>query len=141
MQLRAPRATSKSNEGGFTLLELVVAVVILMVGLLGMLQAIGLSIKTNLQNELRTKGMMIGEDQMARIKSLPFDNITATGTGEKTISVPASMRSSVVNFTVTKKIETISTQAKKIDVYVWCLHQGNKYEHVVSSVVTQPVTK
>jgi type IV pilus assembly protein PilV len=117
----------------------VVAIVILMVGLLALLQAVNLSIVTNLQNEMRTQGTMIGEDQMARIKSLPFANITATG--EKTVSVPVAMRSSLVNFSVTKSVDVISSTTKRVNVGVRWRHRGNIYENVVSSVVTETATK
>jgi type IV pilus assembly protein PilV len=119
--------------------EVVVAIVILMVGLLALLQAVNLSIVTNLQNEMRTQGAMIGEDQMARIKSLPFANITAHG--EKTLSVPVNMRSSLINFSVTKSVDEISSTTRRINVGVVWHHRGNRYEHVVSSVVAEPTTR
>lgn len=139
MSPHVPRTTSSFSNHGFTLLEVVVAIVILMVGLLAMLQAINLSIATNLQNEMRTQGTMIGEDQMARIKSLPFSNITATG--EKTVTVPVSMRSSLVNYTVTKNVDEVSSTTKRVNVGVSWHHRGNIYEHVVSSVVAEATTK
>jgi type IV pilus assembly protein PilV len=135
----APRIISIYNNRAFSLLEVLVAIVILMVGLLALLQAINLSIVTNLQNEMRTQGTMIGEDQMARIKSLPFSNITATG--QKTLSVPVSMRSALINFSVTKSVDDISSTTKRINVGVVWHHRGNNYEHVVSSVVAEPSTK
>jgi type IV pilus assembly protein PilV len=119
--------------------EVVVALVILMVGLLALLQTINLSIVTNLQSEMRTQGTMIGEDQMARIKSLPFDNISASV--EKTVTVPVAMRSTLVNFSVTKLVTDIPLNTKKIDVRVRWSHRGNIYEHVVSSVVAAPTAR
>jgi type IV pilus assembly protein PilV len=139
MSRHAPKIISIFSNRGFTLLEVVVAIVILMVGLLALLQAVNLSIVTNLQNEMRTQGTMIGEDQMARIKSLPFANITATG--EKTVSVPVAMRSSLVNFSVTKSVDVISSTTKRVNVGVRWRHRGNIYENVVSSVVTETATK
>jgi type IV pilus assembly protein PilV len=119
--------------------EVVVAIVILMVGLLALLQAVNLSIVTNLQNEMRTQGAMIGEDRMARIKSLPFASISASV--EKTVAVPVAMRSALVNFSVTKSVEEISSTTKRINVGVAWHHRGNRYEHVVSSVIAEPTTR
>lgn len=133
-----PKAISTFSNRGFSLLEVLVAIVILMVGLLALLQAINLSIATNLQSEMRTQGTLIGEDVMARIKALPFDNITAT---QKTVAVPVSMRSSPVNFNVTKSVDDISSTTKRVNVAVRWSHRGNIYEHVVSSVVAEPATR
>ena len=72
MSRHVPRIISNFNNPGFTLVEVLVAIVILMVGLLAVLQALNLSIVTNLQNEMRTQGTMIGEDQMAKIKACPL---------------------------------------------------------------------
>lgn len=138
MSRHVPRVISTCSNRGFSLLEVLVAIVILMVGLLALLQAINLSIATNLQSEMRTQGTLVGEDVMARIKALPFDNITAT---QKTVAVPVSMRSSPVNFNVTKSVDDISSTTKRVNVAVRWSHRGNIYEHVVSSVVAEPATR
>jgi type IV pilus assembly protein PilV len=136
MQPHARKQKSKSNNSGFTLIEVLVAMVILMVGLLGVMQALNLAIQTNLQNEMRTQGSMIGESQMAKIKSLPFDNIT--GATERSLSVPVNMRSAIIDYTVTKKIDNVSSTTRRINVGVSWTHRGNHQDYVVSSVVTDP---
>ena len=117
------------------MVEVLVAMLILMVGLLGMLQVINLAIRTNLQNEVRDRAVAIAEDRMAREKSLPFDNITATG--EKSISVPSHIRSGSVNYSVTLMVNSVGN-SKQVDIGVRWQHRGENYEHVVSSLVTNP---
>jgi type IV pilus assembly protein PilV len=127
------------SKRGFTIVEVVVALGIIMVGLLGMLQAINISIQANLQNEMRTQGVMVAEDQLGRIKSLPFDSITASG--EKNLTVPVTMRSVLMSFNVTKKVDDISATTKRVNVGVNWKNKGNKYEHVVSAVIAQPASR
>jgi type IV pilus assembly protein PilV len=115
--------------------EVLVAMLILMIGLLGMLQVINLAVRTNLQNEVRDRAVTIAEDRLAREKSMPFANITATG--EKTLSLPSSIRSGTANYDVTLKVDNIGN-SKKIDIGVRWQHRGETYEHVVSSFVTNP---
>lgn len=139
------KITLLSNNAAFTLLEVLVAMVILMVGLLGMLEAINLSIATNLRNEMRTHATSVAEDQLARKKSMPFDNITTPG-GARNLSVPIAMRSATMNYTVTYLVDDIPAgatepNAKRVNIGVRWSHKGNNYEHVVSSVVTRPVTR
>jgi len=106
-----------------------------MVGLLGVMQSLNLAIATNLQNEMRTQATMLGENQMAKIKSFPFANIT--GAAEKSLTVPVNMRSAIVDYTVTKKIDTVSSTTKRVNVGVSWIHRGNHFDYVVSSVVTE----
>ena len=133
------KITSTLNNDAFTLVEVLVAVVILMVGLLGLLQTINLAIATNVQTEMRTQATAIAEDRMAQIKSVPFDEIDDTGTEEK-VNVPLSMRSSFVNYSATFRGDAISPTAKRLNVGVRWHHKGNRYEHVVTTIVTRPVT-
>jgi len=127
--------TLPCNKRAFTLVEVLVAMLILMVGLLGMLQVINLAIRTNLQNEVRDRAVAIAEDQLAREKSLPFAQIVSVG--EEIINVPSRIRSAPVNYTVTLKVDNIGN-SKKIDIGVRWQHRGETYEHVVSSFVTNP---
>jgi type IV pilus assembly protein PilV len=122
------------------LVEVLVSIVILTVGLLGMLQVINLAIKTNMQNQIRNEAVTIAEEQMAREKSLPFDNITASAGVEKSINVRVPIRSAFMNYSVTKRIDKVGN-GKKVDIGVRWLLKGNKYEHVVSSIVTAPPTQ
>jgi type IV pilus assembly protein PilV len=130
--------TLPSNNRAFTLVEVLVAMLILMIGLLGMLQVINLAIRTNLQNEVRDQAVAIAEDRMAREKSLPFDNITATG--EKNINIVSNIRSGSVNYSVTLKVDNIGN-SKQVDIGVIWQHKGDNYEHVVSSLVSGPPTQ
>jgi type IV pilus assembly protein PilV len=113
--------------------------VILMVGLLGMLKAINVSIVTNVRNEMRTQAASIAENLLASKKSLPFDNITTTN--PKNLSVPIAMRSAVLNYTATYFVDTISSDSRRINIGVRWSYKGNNYEHVVTSIVTRPTTK
>jgi type IV pilus assembly protein PilV len=130
-----------SIKNGFTLLEVLVAMVILMVGLLGMLNVINLAIATNVQNEMRNQAVAIGEDKMAQKKSLSYDDIlTPTQQSEK---VPLALRNSFVNYSVAYQVEeippgTLNPNTKRINIGVRWRYKGNNYEHVVSSIVTRP---
>ena len=123
------------NKRAFTLVEVLVAMLILMIGLLGMLQVINLAIRTNLQNEVRDRAVAIAEDRMAREKSLPFGNITASV--EKNITIPSNIRSGSTNYSVTLRVDNIGN-SKKVDIGVRWQNRGDMYEHVVSSLVTNP---
>jgi prepilin-type N-terminal cleavage/methylation domain-containing protein len=64
-----------SNKRGFTLIEMLVAMVIILVALLGLVQAAFLSIDNNLKNLLRDEAVRLAEEQMNVLKSLPINDV------------------------------------------------------------------
>lgn len=64
---------SISSDRGFTLIEVMTAVLILTVGLLGLLQAVNVAMEHNLKNRLRDTGVMIGEQQINSLVKMPID--------------------------------------------------------------------
>jgi prepilin-type N-terminal cleavage/methylation domain-containing protein len=68
------RAVLSSNRG-FTLIEMLIALVIILLGLLGLLNAAFLSIDNNLKNLLRDEAVRIAEQQMNVLKSLPLTDV------------------------------------------------------------------
>ncbi|HTP64357.1 MAG TPA: prepilin-type N-terminal cleavage/methylation domain-containing protein [Geobacteraceae bacterium] len=130
--------TSILNSKAFTMLEVLVAIVIMTVGLLGMLQAINLAISSNLQNDMRNQAVLIAEDRMAQVKSMPFDNITASVPPvQKSVKAVAPMRNFFANYSVTLRVENVG-YSKKIDVGVRWRCKSNSYEHVITSMVAKP---
>ncbi len=120
---------------GFTLVEVLVAIVILMVGLLGMLQAINLAMDKNLENQLRQQAVAVAEKTISDQKALPFANISATN-GMDTGQVP--LGSVFKNISVAHAITSLAasdTQTKQISVRVWWRYRGRNYEYQTSSAV------
>ena len=108
-----------------------------MVGLLGLLAAINLSIATNLGNELRLQAVDIAEDVLNDAQKQPFDNITANWT-QMTGSSPnlpdRYLRGSKRSYTVAKSI-TSFTDTKKITVGVSWKYKNQILEHTVSTII------
>jgi type IV pilus assembly protein PilV len=65
--------------------EVLVAVLITLVGLMGLLQAVSLVTEQNVRNARRDEGVRIADKFMERFRSLPFDNISA-GYGDKIVT-------------------------------------------------------
>jgi type IV pilus assembly protein PilV len=115
-----------------------VSIIILMIGLLGMLQVINLAIATNLQNDFRNQAVLIAEEQMARVKNLPFDNLSTTG--ERSINTGLGMRGAFKNYSVTLGISNVAN-SKKIDIGIRWQYKRNRYEHVISTLIAKPATQ
>jgi type IV pilus assembly protein PilV len=61
------------NSAGFSLVEVMVAILIMMIGMFGLLEAINASVQHNLRNQLRNEAVVVGQRYMAQLKGLPFD--------------------------------------------------------------------
>lgn len=126
-----------SDKKGFTMIEVLVAMVILVVGMLGLLQAVNLAIETNVKNIMRDEAVFVAEEQMSRAKIPTFANITCTG--QKTIGVQKATRSIFKTYSASKTVDVAtSDRSKRIQVGVAWRHRGIRYEHLVSSVIGNP---
>ncbi|MCA9737798.1 MAG: prepilin-type N-terminal cleavage/methylation domain-containing protein [Gemmatimonadota bacterium] len=66
---------SPSSEAGFTLVELVVAVVILAVGILGFLGTSALLVRQGADADLRTERAAARQSAIERLRAAPYDSV------------------------------------------------------------------
>ncbi len=119
------------KNNGFTLVEVMIAIVILMVGLLALLQSVNVAISQNLANALRDEGVSIAEQKMNEAKKMPFDSMTSAN---YTITRP--VRTTTKSYTVVKTISSFSS-TKKIQVLVSWTYKGSPYQHQLASMRSQ----
>lgn len=62
-----------TSRAGFTLVEVMVAVVILLVGLLGLLQSVNIATEQNMKNMFRQEATRLLDNRLMVIKSLPYE--------------------------------------------------------------------
>jgi type IV pilus assembly protein PilV len=71
---------SSSNNRGFTLVELLVAIVITLVGLLGLFESVNVATVQNLKNHQRDEAVNVAETWMNHFRAVPFDQISTCPT-------------------------------------------------------------
>ena len=127
--------TLNRNSSGFTLIEVLVAIVIMMVGLLGLLQSINVATEYNLKNQLRDEAVYTGEKYLNEMKGRGFDNIAPT--------YPLISTASKIRGGAGKKmmIETSSTSlasdTKQLLVVVKWTYKGVTFENRVMAPVSK----
>jgi len=120
---------SLQNESGFTLVELLAAMVIMMVGLLGLLQSVNIAIEYNLKNQMRGEVVRVAQDTMNEMRSRPFDDVSS-----KTTTVPTSLRNVNRTYTVRRKVIAGTDVFRKYQVDVIWRYKNVSTTHSVMTV-------
>lgn len=124
--------TSSSNNAGFTLVEVVVAMGLILVSLMGLLQMAGLATAANMKNQLRDEAVLIGEDRMADLIRQPQSTVPAF---ERTTTA-SQTRGTGLKYTVTRQYQVPppSTTSHLFTVKVEWNYKGAPYSHEVQAV-------
>ncbi len=127
-----------NNSCGFTLIEFLVALVILTVGLLGLLQTVNYSIETNLTTQLRDEAVRLADERMSSERSKVFDAIS-TNTRQEMVSV--KVVNAFKNYSVVKTTTSLTAagNTRNINIQVSWRHKDTRYTHVISSLVSKSI--
>lgn len=128
---------SNKNDSGFTLIEVLVAIVIMMVGMLGLLQSINIAMEYNLKNHLRDEAVYVGEKYMNIQRGKTFD-LLSTSYGIR--NEPSKVRGTGKSYNIEMSTQDLSTDAatpsKQIMVVVKWTYKGVEYQNRVTAPVS-----
>lgn len=120
------------NRAGFTLVEFLVAIVILMVGLLGLLQVVNVGYNQNMQNQVRNEAVAVADEEMAKELAKGFVNAS---TSTKAFSVQREVLTAMKNYSVVRS-GTAMQNSKQINFQVRWRYKGAAYNHGASTVLS-----
>jgi len=156
------RQTVLRNNKGVTLVEVLIALVILLIVFLGLTQTSLLSIESNAITILRDEGVRLASDTMNSLRNSPFNDlnrdgaadpasfvISSTGTAPQQlnatnlgINTVKTMRNILnANYVVTVTVLSLDADNKRVTVLVqwnWkdrTLAGGNPYSHTIVSLL------
>ncbi|GFO58052.1 hypothetical protein GMST_03770 [Geomonas silvestris] len=129
------RAAS-GDEGGFTLIEFVVATLILSVGVLGLLKMVALSVSMNVTNKMRTSAVQIADQVLVKERATKgFSQYTSTNPSSPALVIPAFRGAGFSNYSVTESVSRYGTGGKQVRVIVTWHYKNKSYQHNLSTVV------
>jgi Tfp pilus assembly protein PilV len=105
------KAAKSNQQKGFTLLETSIALVVMMVGGLGIAAVFSYAIRNNTGSRDRVASLAVAQQQMERLRNLPFDDagLTATATNPAAVTVASAGRNYAVRTTITNTATTVKT--------------------------------
>lgn len=121
------------SDSGFTLIEFLVAVFILMVGLLGLLQTVNVSISNNMVTQLRNEGVVVADQELGRQIAKGFDNAS---TAQTAYYLSRKIFNGYRNYSVARDGATFSN-SKEIRITVSWKYKNTPYSHNASTVITK----
>lgn len=122
------------NRRGFTLVEFLVAIVILMVGLLGLLQTVNYAIVHNMTSQLRQTAILVADERMQLEMAKGFGNITLGATNETAQRV---VNGSQYTYTVVVTNSAPTARTINVDVRVGWNYKQQSYQHAIVSLISQ----
>ena len=128
------------DKRGFTLVEVIIAMLILTVGMLALLNTAAVVISNNLLNEIRDEAVRLGQETMDEKRNSPL-----SPSGWSCSPVQRNFKSVSLTYNVCSQVTALSSDGNtmQIDVAVGWDYKGTgslaptnkKYQHTASSVV------
>jgi prepilin-type N-terminal cleavage/methylation domain-containing protein len=131
----------KMNRKGFTIIELMVAMMILFISMTAILDFLVKYHRINLENTMRNESMRIAEAQLEQLRNAQFSGLSV-GTTTTTTQIP--IRRILVNYTVTRTIQAVSAggmapTSLAIRINVQWTYQGITHQHGASTIISTDV--
>jgi type IV pilus assembly protein PilV len=117
------------------MIEVLVAMVIILVGLLGLLQSVNVATEHNLRNQLREEAVQIGEEYMNTLRLKPFSIISSPYSPRY---APSRLRGITKNYVVIMSNNIMpNSNARELVVKVGWAYKNISSQHQVSTVKSQ----
>ena len=128
MKMRTPKDKTAKGEGGFTLIETSIAMVVMMVGALACSSLFVFSIQNNVGGSERALSMAVAQQQLEQIRSVSYEDATLT-VGTTNLTVTSGGRDYNVQRVVANETNTgnISKKLKRITITVTPIGTGQNW--------------
>ncbi len=137
------RHVNSNKDAGFTLIEFCVATLILMVGLLGLLQAVNLAIQQNLGTMLRNEAVSVADEQMVFAKTSEsttsgYITVAQGATVKSASTVNRKIRGANFTYTINRSDTGMSDKTKEVVIQVSWTYRDKTVSHNAASLISSP---
>lgn len=125
-----------NNNAGFTLIEFLVAIVILMIGLLGMLSGVNLAVEKSVESSVRNEAIALADERMMKKRSKVFSTISAGTTNAPQSQTSRFFRGVYKNYSVQETVNFTTPNSKEIILNVSWKFKNKRNTHSISSYIS-----
>lgn len=128
-----PTTVSKNNKG-FTLVEVMIALVVLLFVFLALMQTALMSIDSNMVNVLREEAISIAEEQMTDVRNTAYADVASVAAA----TVSRNIRNvQGFDYTVTRTVAD-NTTTKQVAITVTWSWKNDAYRHQITTILRRP---
>lgn len=120
------------TKKGFTFVELLVALVILMVSMLGILEAMVMAMQQNLETYSRDESVRIAEQAMNELRSTSFTSLT-----DADYNVTRTYKQWTRTFAVNRSVTGLSQNSRSVQLRVSWTINGKVHTHSITSIISR----
>jgi type IV pilus assembly protein PilV len=126
--------TAFHDEQGFTLIEVLVAMLVMLIGLLGSLLGVMAAVEYNLGNVLRNEAVRIVQQDLEDVRNTSFAGVVTTGP----TAVQRQVRKGQQTFQLTRTVDPAGTANLKVitETVTWTYKNRNR-SYSVQSIIRQ----
>jgi prepilin-type N-terminal cleavage/methylation domain-containing protein len=128
--------TALLNKKGLTLVEVMIALVVLLIVSLALMQTALVSIDANMANILRDEAVSIAEMRMNEARNISFDSLVSDGAD---VPITRDFRN-ITGFPYTTRmtVANLNTDNRQVDIRVGWTWKGENYTHNITTIVRRP---
>jgi prepilin-type N-terminal cleavage/methylation domain-containing protein len=130
--------TVNQKNRGFTLIEVLVAIVILFISMMAVLHALGLSVEHNMKNIIMDEAVRISEQRMNELRNTPVTTLVSSTPSNK-LTISRNFRNITIDYTVNWIVESLSADSRAIQVLVQWNWKNISHQHTATSIVSSGI--
>jgi prepilin-type N-terminal cleavage/methylation domain-containing protein len=123
---------------GFSLVEVLVAILVLFISMMAVLHALGLSVEHNMKNIIMDEAVRISEQRMNELRNTPITSLVNSNLSTQ-LTITRSFRNISINYTVNWIIENFSADSRTIQVLVQWRWKNIDHQHTATSIVSSGI--